>query len=76
MSPRSLQKRPLATLSDTGHASVVDRTGQATPASPKPEHANLPPEQTQLAFVANVAHGARKGHTWPSTLQLALATSA
>ena len=73
---RSLQKRPLAALSVVGHASVVERAGHPVPASPKPPHAKCPPEQTQLAFAGKVAHGARKVQTCPSTLQLAVATSA
>src|SRR5580704_12769492 len=76
MSPRSLQKRPSAAVSLIGHACVVERTGHAVPASPKPAHTKCPPEQTQLAFAAKVTHGTRKGQTCPSTLQLALATSA
>jgi hypothetical protein len=76
MSPSSLQKRPLAAVSFVGHGSVMERTGHAVPASPKPVHEKRPPEQTQLAFAAKVTHGARKVQTCPSSLQLALATSA
>jgi hypothetical protein len=59
MSPGSLQNRPLADFSVSGHFSVVERTGQLVDASPKPLQAKLPPLHTQVAFAAKVGHGTR-----------------